>query len=430
MHISAHLDVDVVAVETDDQLSVLIELTAPPAADDGTPRQPSTLQVVLDRSGSMRGGRLDGAKAALLGLIDRLSPQDNFGLVAFDDRVEVTVPAGPLADKAAAKRAIEQLTPRGSTDLSAGYLRGLQEAQRVAGPGGGSLLLVSDGHANAGVTDPDTLAGVAAKAYAGKITSTTLGFGLGYDERLLSAIARGGSGNELFAEEADTAGALIAGEVDGLLSQTAQAASLRITVSPQVRSVQIVNDLPVTAAGDAVLAELGSFYAEETRKLLLVFDIPAIAALGLAEVAVCEFTWVELPSLTQHTVRVPLHVNVVPGDQAAGRVPDATVRTELVYLQVQQAKRRASRHLSTGASGAALDEIRQAQRAVDAAMAAAPDALRADLVEESSSLAYLAEQTEQGDLARAAKYSSSNAAYKSRSRGREVPPQGPSQPNA
>jgi Ca-activated chloride channel family protein len=178
------------------------------------------------------------------------------------------------------------------------------------------------------VTDPDRLGGIAAKAQGDNITTSTLGYGLGYDERIMSAIARGGSGNEHFAEEPDTAGALIAGEVTGLLSQTAQAASLTIRVSEHVSAVQVINDLPTTTTGDAVVAELGSFYSDETRKLVVVFDIPAVAALGLAQVATCEFTWVELPTLAQHTVTVPLHVNVVPGDEAAGRIPDPVVRTE------------------------------------------------------------------------------------------------------
>ncbi|MBM0224217.1 MULTISPECIES: VWA domain-containing protein [Micromonospora] len=422
MHISAHLDVDVLALETDDQLSVLVELTAPAASTRDVDRPASTLQVVLDRSGSMAGGRLDGAKTALIGLIDRLDPGDNFGLVAFDDRVEVAVAAGPLADKQAVKRAISKLDARGSTDLSAGYLRGLQEASRIAGPAGANVLLISDGHANAGVTDPDTLGAIAAKANADNITTSTLGYGLGYDERLMSAIARGGAGNEHFAEEADTAGALIAGEVDGLLSQTVQAASLLIQPSPHVRAVQIVNDMPATTTGDGLLAELGNFYADETRKLLLTFDIPAIATLGLAQVATCQFTWVELPTLAQHTLTLPLHVNVVPGDQAAGRVPDPTVRTELVYLRVQNAKRRASGHLSASAPDAAHAEIRHAQDALSDALPVAPAHLHDDLTEEATALAYLADQTEHGMIARAAKYSSMDATYKSSKRGRTRPP--------
>jgi hypothetical protein len=74
------------------RLSVLVELTAALAAapTDDSARPARTLQVVLDRSGSMAGDRLSGAIMALLGLVDRLDPADNFGLVAFDDRVELT----------------------------------------------------------------------------------------------------------------------------------------------------------------------------------------------------------------------------------------------------------------------------------------------------------------------------------------------------
>ena len=152
MDLNALLDVELVAVEAEDQLSVLLELTAP-ARDSGAQRPPSTLQVVLDRSGSMADGRLEAAKDALEALIARLDPSDNFGLVTFDDEVEVSIPAGPLADKEAVRQAIRSIWPGGMTNLSGGYLRGIQEARRVADGRGSTLLLLSDGHANDGVTD-------------------------------------------------------------------------------------------------------------------------------------------------------------------------------------------------------------------------------------------------------------------------------------
>jgi Ca-activated chloride channel family protein len=424
VRIAAHLDVEMIAMETDDQVSVMIELTAPPAPSDSGERVPGTLQVVLDRSGSMRGSRLAGAKTALASLVDRLDPRDHFGLVVFDDKVDVAVPATKLADKAAVKRAIAGVQTRGSTDLSGGYLRGLQEARRVAGPGGATVLIISDGHANVGITDPDALARVAAEAYTHRVTTSTLGFGLGYDERILSAIARGGSGNEHFAEEPDTASALIAREVDGLLTQTAQAASLHVRLAPVVRGVLVVNDLPANIVDDGLLIELGTFYADETRKLVLTFDVPAVAALGLAEVATLTFTYVELPALAQHTVTVPVHVNVVPGDQAAGRVPDPVVRTELIYLRAQQAKRRASNLLNSGDSAGALDEIRQAQKEITEAQAGAPEALAADLAEEVATLDYLARETRSGSASRAGKYLSASSQARLQKRGRkyDTPP--------
>ena len=132
MDINALLDVDLVAVESEDHLSVLLELTAPGARLRSS-KAPEQLQVVLDRSGSMSGERLDAAKDALESLIARLDPTDNFGLVTFDDEVAVPIPAGPLADKHAAREAIRSVWPGGMTNLSGGYLRGIQEARRVAG---------------------------------------------------------------------------------------------------------------------------------------------------------------------------------------------------------------------------------------------------------------------------------------------------------
>src|SRR4051794_4325322 len=101
MDIHALLDLDMVAIEGDETVSVLVELSAP-ETDRAAQRRPCMLEVVLDRSGSMAGERLDAAKRGLISLIDRLSPADPFGLVTFDDDVQVAVPAAPLQDKAAA----------------------------------------------------------------------------------------------------------------------------------------------------------------------------------------------------------------------------------------------------------------------------------------------------------------------------------------
>ena len=107
MKINALLDVNVVAHETQDDVAVLLELEALAAAADLT-RPQASLEVVLDRSGSMHGALLEGAKKALVALVRRLEPTDNFGLVTFDDAAQVVVPAGPLTDKDAV---IAQMAP-------------------------------------------------------------------------------------------------------------------------------------------------------------------------------------------------------------------------------------------------------------------------------------------------------------------------------
>jgi Ca-activated chloride channel family protein len=117
--------------------------------------------------------------------------------VCFDDAVHVTVPAGPVTDKAQLKARIAAVVPGGSTNLSGGLLRGLQEARRATPTGSvPTVLLLSDGMANDGIRDPEELAAVAAGSAA---TISTIGIGLGYDETLLAAIARGARGNHTFA---------------------------------------------------------------------------------------------------------------------------------------------------------------------------------------------------------------------------------------
>jgi Ca-activated chloride channel family protein len=414
MQVNARLDLDVVALEQDDQVTVMLELIAP-ASSQTEARPPASVEVVLDRSGSMHGERLPAAKDALVRLIDRLAPSDRLGVVAFDDQVEVVLPAGPIEDRAAAKAAVRRIEPRGSTNLSSGLLRGLQEARRVSGGSGATVLLLSDGHANQGEVDPVRLAQVAASARGDGMTVSTIGIGLGYDELLMSELARGGSGNHTFTETGDAAAAAVAGEVEGLLSRTVQAVSLIIRPQAEVESVRLWNDLPGHPIEGGIMVDIGDLWADEHRTLLVSFHVPASGALGLAQVAELELRYVTVPDLVEQTITLPVHVNVVPGDQAAGRIADPVVRTELAYQQAQEAKRQAAEYLREGSVEAASLAYSTARAAIDASMAASPSA---ELAEEREILERLELRAAAGDLSWTAKTSRSEQARKSRRRGR------------
>lgn len=415
MKLITHLDVDVVAVEQEDQVTVMLELAAPglPAAE---PRLPAAVQIVLDRSGSMHGGRLQAAKQALVRLVDRLDPADQFGLVAFADDVQVVVPAQPVTGKDAVRAAIAGLGAGGSTNLSGGLLRGVQEARRVATETGATLLLLSDGKANQGETDPDRLAEVAAAARQHRVTTSTVGIGLGYDEALMAALARGGQGSHVFAEHGDAAAAAVAGEVSGLLATTVQAASLTVRPHGPVDSVRIWNDLPAQGVGAAIVAEIGDLWSDETRRITLTFSVPAMAGLGLAEVAELELRWVALPELVEHTLAMPVNVNVVPGDQAAGRIRDPEVTSELVFLQVQDDKRRAAELLRAGAWDDADRRYAEARARLEGRLREAPSP---ELESELRIVKELGGRASAGEREWSAKYARMDESRKSRNRGRD-----------
>ena len=155
---NALLDVNVVAHETEDEVAVLLELVE----HGGSRRRHPTSGLAAGRP---RPQRIDartsaqGAKKALVALVRRLAPTDNFGLVTFDDSAQVIVAAGPVTDKEAVIHRILGVQSGGSTDLSAGYLRGLREIRRVSISGGHRSRHLRWGtRRNAGIQDIDEFA--------------------------------------------------------------------------------------------------------------------------------------------------------------------------------------------------------------------------------------------------------------------------------
>lgn len=333
-----------------DAAYLLVELTAPPAA--AIPhRAPTNLVVVLDRSGSMSGGRLDQAKQALRGVVDRLTAADNFGLVTFDNEIEVPVPAGPVTHPDAIKQAINGISARGMTDLGSGLIRGLQEARRLSADAGVRVLLISDGHANQGINDPVRLGEFVGSFLEHRITTSTLGMGLGYDETLLSAIAQHGGGREHFAEEADTAAALIAAECGDLIDQRHLSVRLTVTPATGMDRITVLNETTCRTTLDrgtpGILVELGGFRPGQSRSLVLRFDPRPTTRPGRRKVAMLQLDHVLADDLSEHRVSTSVWARVArPGDRPA--VVDPDVMAEVLFQEVQRRKRKAMRALALG----------------------------------------------------------------------------------
>ena len=352
MNVKALLDVDMVALEATDKVTLMLDLTAP-ANPKHQSRPGQAVQVVLDRSGSMQGAPLDAAKGSLLKLIERLAPQDSFGLVAFDDNALVIAPTRTMADHhmPSLRKAIREMQTGGSTDISAGYLMGLRELTRVQAVGGSTLLLISDGHANAGEKDPKFFTEVATKSATQKVTTSTIGLGTGYDETILEALSQGGGGAHRFAGSIDEAVGAIAAEVDDLLDKTIVNAVLRLTPTAAMTTapaIEILQRLPYWKDGETYVLQLGDLFSGENRRFVIDIEVPGIAALGLCKLADLTIEYLNLADRQEISVTLPVNVNVVPGDVAAGRVADPVVRAERLILDAQSSKAAATEELLSG----------------------------------------------------------------------------------
>ena len=362
MNVKAHLDVDLVALESTDHITLMLDLTAP-ISDLASKRAGQAVQVVLDRSGSMEGAPLESAKGSLLKLVDRLAPQDSFGLVAFDDQSLVIAPTRTMADHhlPSLRKAIREMQTGGSTDISSGYLMGLRELNRVNSASASTLMLISDGHANAGEQDPKVFANIATQSATKRITTSTIGLGTGYDETILESLAQGGGGQHRFAGTIDEAVGAIAAEVNDLLDKSAVNAVLRVKPlagSAGVPAIEVLQRLPYWKDGDTYVVQLGDLYAGENRRFVIDIQVPQMSALGLAKIAEITVEYLNLAEMIEVSVTMPVQVNVVPADIAAGRVADPIVRAERLIIEAQSEKALATDEIRAGKSKDAASRLK------------------------------------------------------------------------
>ncbi len=217
------------------QLGLMFEITASVApANEAAAHKTKSLIFVIDRSGSMSGGPLEMVKSTILDTLPRLNPEDYICVISFDDEVRVEVPIKPVKsqDMNWVTNQIANLQSGGSTNIEAGYKAGLVEATTLPRGIESSIILLSDGHANSGITDPAELGRMATLATEHFISTSTIGIGQSYDENLMGALAEGGQGNHIAAIELAEAVNGLQAEIDGLLQKTMTDVRFSIQLGP------------------------------------------------------------------------------------------------------------------------------------------------------------------------------------------------------
>lgn len=278
MNIRCIMSKDILPVTGAEQaVYALVEIKAPAAPLLGS--MPANFGLVLDRSGSMDGPKMEHLKEAVGYVVDHLADSDLLSVTIFDDQVETLVPNQPAKDRAGIKKKLGAVIPRGGTQISDGLKAGLEEVRKgFARDRVNRVLLLTDGQ-----TWDDENACMAMADEAGRegIAVTSIGIGEDWNEKLLLQIAERSRGNSHWIQNPIAILDAFRQEVEGIQSVAATNLRLSAKLSPGVRAMKIYTTIPmiVDLSSRAVQngtanADLGSLDGNKGQAVLIELRVP------------------------------------------------------------------------------------------------------------------------------------------------------------
>jgi Ca-activated chloride channel family protein len=261
---------------------VKVTLDAPPPPET-VKRPPVNLAIVLDRSGSMQGQKLEHAKEAAIEALRRLGPKDVFSLVVYDHNVRTVVPATMVVYSGGddgrrvnfdIETKIRQIRAGGHTALFGGVSQGAAEIRKfIKGGFVNRIILLSDGLANVGPSTPEDLGRLGAAFIKEGISVTTVGVGVDYNEDLMTQLSQQSDGNSYFVESSADLPRIFKSELGDVLNVVAKRVHIDIQFPKGIKPIQIIGR-EGRVKKNSVELYLNQLYGRQGKYGLIEVELP------------------------------------------------------------------------------------------------------------------------------------------------------------
>jgi uncharacterized protein YegL len=228
---------------------------------------PLNVALVLDRSGSMAGEPFRNMLLAAQTFIGQMRDGDRVSVIAFSDGVFEAVPPVIIDGNTrnAALAGVAALRDGGGTFMSGGLLAGLAEVFSAFQEWQvNQLILFSDGQPNIGVSDPQELARIAARAAERGVSVTTIGFGQDHDELLMQGMADASGGNYYYVDSPAGMAPIFQREAGAILRSAARGTDIDVAMPPGLVLEEVIG-YDYVASGGHVYVRIGAVPFGEER---------------------------------------------------------------------------------------------------------------------------------------------------------------------
>ena len=332
------------AAETSDRY-LRVQIHAPEQSSSRS-RLPLNLALVIDRSGSMSGSKLEKAKEAAIFCLRNLTSTDRAAVIAYDDEVRVVAPSRILSAEVKNHMIgqVRSIQSGGSTNLGGGWLTGAQEVANHQHEASylSRAILLSDGLANVGLIETPELAHHAAELRQRGVSTTTLGIGADFNEDLLEQMAIRGGGHFYFIEHARQIPDFLHRELGEVLSTCARKVVLELHLPGGVEA-HLHNTFETERMTDGVRVRLDDMIGGEVRSLVFKLSVqsgPLAARLPLD----LQLSYLDVESsATRQVSNHEMVLTYASRAESSAQTPDAAVQEEAALLEVAQAREEALR---------------------------------------------------------------------------------------
>ncbi len=319
-------------------------------------RAPMAVSLVVDTSGSMAGTSIQNAKMAAASLLETMKDGDRVSIVGFASDITEWSPPVALnhSTRAQLMGRIHQMMAAGGTNMYGGLTLGQSHLRAADDFAIKRLIMISDGHANEGPSDPYTLGTLAAQGTEQGIQITSIGVGVGYDESLLSTLAVNTAGRLYHLEHANQMAIILREESNLLASTVATDTWIEIVPMPGVQILDIESLGGVVENGRAKI-KLGSMYAGQKRELLVRAKVNR-KQVGKMPLAKAELHYVDTKKREREASRT-LNVALTRNKQKAEQAKNSRVQAMVATNRAYKAQVQASRLLAQGNNTAAANQL-------------------------------------------------------------------------
>lgn len=337
-------------------------------------RMPLNLAIVLDRSGSMSGAKLEQAKQAAMMLVDQLDRDDVLSLVVYETEVDVLLHSGRLGDRSREiKNRIRSIQTGGSTALYAGVECGGRELEEFLSDDRiNRVILLSDGIANVGPSSNRDIANLGQRLARRGGSVTTIGLGDDYNETLMTALAEASDANYYYVADVEKLPEVFENELGELKSIVARNIEIEIYCPKGVRPQRFLGrpEKLESQQGSVVLSTLSS---QQTREVYLECAIDKDRFGDISEIAEVVVRYNDPSEKGKSEIeKMPIVVGYTDDVKLADASVDKAVKAEAVVFANAEETEKAIRLADSGDIAACRDQLSWQITTLKRAYTAAP----------------------------------------------------------